>query len=675
MSTVSIRNIYMASIVAFFTGLSFIIFISIGSSASPDAARPTEESSKQSQTVAAPAKDAAKMQNELKGGQEQPKVMPGYILMAPTNSTAAYLMDRDCKTIRVWQTDCTPALSTYLLPNGCLLRSGTLGQGQQPMSGIIPGAGGRVQQYDWDGKLLWDYRYASSTQLPNHDILGLPNGNVLMIVREVKTATEATAAGRRPNNGEFPPDYLMEVKPTGPTTGEIVWEWHAWDHLIQDFDSTKANYGDVAAHPELIDINFNGRANDPAPGMGGPAGFGGGMGFGGGPGMPGGMGFGGGPGMGGGMGFGGGPGMAGGMGFGGMAMGFGGMNMSDWLHMNSLAYNEELDQIMTTSYGLSEIWIIDHSTTKAEAAGHKGGRYSKGGDLLYRWGNPASYRAGTVKEQRLFSPHNAHWIPRGRPGEGHILLFNNGVNRPDGSYSSVDEIVLPVDKDGRYKYEAGKPYGPEKAEWIYTAPVKTNLYSSSISGAQRLPNGNTLICAGESGVLFEVTPKMDVVWKYTNPDQGSGGSRGMGRGGPGGFGGGMGGGGFGGGPGAFGGGGFGGGPGGFGGGPGGFGGGPGGFGGGMGPGGGMGFGAPGLGGARRGGAGAQPNGSPGTFGGPPAQIAGSAESLGTIEAIYTTSPGSTSVFRLQFVPTDFPALKDKDLTPGKTVQEILSSKQ
>ena len=43
---------------------------------------------------------------------------------------------------------------------------------------------------------------------------------------------------------------------TGPTTGRIVWEWHVWDHLIQDHDPAQSNYGVVAAHPELIDVNF-----------------------------------------------------------------------------------------------------------------------------------------------------------------------------------------------------------------------------------------------------------------------------------------------------------------------------------------------------------------------------------------------------------------------------------
>jgi len=174
----------------------------------------------------------------------------------------------------------------------------------------------------------------------------------------------------------------------------------------------------------------------------------------------------------------------------------------------------------------SEIWVIDHSTTTAEAASHKGGRSGKGGDLLYRWGNPRAYRNGTKTEQQLFNQHNAHWIAPGLQGEGHVLVFNNGSGRPGGTYSSVDEIILPVDSQGQYTRTRRGPFGPDKPVWSYSAPKKSDFYSFFISGAQRLPNGNTLICTGASGMVFEVTSEKEVVWRYANPV----------KGGPGGFG-------------------------------------------------------------------------------------------------------------------------------------------
>jgi hypothetical protein len=265
----------------------------------------------------------------------------------------------------------------------------------------------------------------------------------------------------------------------------VVWEWHLWDHLVQDFDKTKANYGDVREHPELVNINFGeDDLKPPAPAKTGqdkpqttgnePA-------------QP--------------------------------TTPRPSRVNPDWTHFNGVAYNPQFDQIVVSVYAFGEFWILDHSTTTAEAASHTGGRGGKGGDLLYRWGNPHAYRAGTKADQKLFHQHNAHWIAKGLPGEGHLLLFNNGSGRPGENYSSVDELVLPVDSQGHYDSKPGAAYGPDKPLWSYTAPKKTEFYSSFISGTQRLPNGNTLICSGANGTIFEVTPGKEIVWKYVNPSK------------------------------------------------------------------------------------------------------------------------------------------------------------
>jgi hypothetical protein len=191
---------------------------------------------------------------------------------------------------------------------------------------------------------------------------------------------------------------------------------------------------------------------------------------------------------------------------------------------------------MVSCREFNEIWIIDHSTTSLEAAGHKGGKHGMGGDLLYRWGNPQAYRAGSVKDQRLFSQHDASWIPDGLPGAGHALVFNNGGRRPDGNYSSADEIVLPVREDGSYDRTAGAAFAPKSAVWSFTSPKKQDFFAALMSSSQRLPNGNTLVCTGFGGVVFEATPENKIVWRYINPSKASTGAGmpgpGFGTGGP-----------------------------------------------------------------------------------------------------------------------------------------------
>jgi hypothetical protein len=473
---------------------------------SPRAYAQTEPSTPSSQPVAEGANPATEGVGLLRN---EPAAFRGYTLLSPLQARTTYLMDMQGRVVKSWNTDRVPASSAYLLENGNLIR-----QGEQPNLPwrVGPAIGGRVQEFTWDGELVWDYTYFTEKSVPHHDYTKLPNGNVMLIMIERKTADEAIAAGRVPTTvagGDMSLDALVEIKPTGKTTGEIVWEWHMWDHLVQDWDPTKANFGDVAAHPELVDINIGtgtagqraptaagdaaggeaargeGAAQEPGRGDRGDAGGRGGRGDRGGPGGPG--------------------------------RGRGGRGSSDWTHTNAVAYNADFDQLMLSIHNHSEVWIIDHSTTTAEAAGHTGGRSGKGGDLLYRWGNPITYRAGTADDQRLFVQHNTHWIPKGLPGAGNMLVFNNGRRGAGGSYSSVDEVVLPVDAQGRYTREAGQKFGPAEAVWSYVAPNPPDFYSSFISGASRLPNGNTIICSGANGFMFEVTPDKKVVWQYNNP--------------------------------------------------------------------------------------------------------------------------------------------------------------
>jgi hypothetical protein len=185
----------------------------------------------------------------------------------------------------------------------------------------------------------------------------------------------------------------------------------------------------------------------------------------------------------------------------------------DWLHVNAVKLHRELDLIVLSVPNLNELWVIDHSTTTAQAASDAGGRRGRGGEILWRWGNPRNYGAGEDSDQKLFFQHDPTWVPGERPGELRLLVFNNGGDERE--FSSVDELVLPFDAETGFRREPGGRFGPAEPSWTYRLPE--DCTSSFISGARRLPNGNVLICSGAPGRILEVTREGRLVWDYENP--------------------------------------------------------------------------------------------------------------------------------------------------------------
>ena len=429
---------------------------------------------------------------------------PGYVLFSPYTGTTTFLMDKDGKIVHEWTGELSATLNGYLLENGHLIR---MERDVDFPTFAAGGAAGRLREYDWDGNMVWDFEYANEKELMHHDLEVLPNGNILAISYELKTPEEAVAAGKDSNTiakAGIWPDKIIEIKPTRPFGGEIVWEWHMWDHLIQDFDASKPNYGVVSEHPERINVNIKNDLDFPP--------------------MP--------------------PEQVEGMKQAGIfTSNFTSDNLaSDIMHVNAVAYNPELDQISFSIKHFGEVFIIDHSTTPEEAKGSVGGKWGHGGDLLYRWGNPANYGRGTEADRKLFNQHDLKWIPEGYPGGNNFIVFNNDIADPNnkmpsplgammatrsadpevsiadiGNYSAVFEIALPMKGFGVYDIsEVGrmKPSGPT---WEYTSPDKYSFYSPIMSCAQRLKNGNTLITQGINGRIFEVTPEKEIVWEYWNP--------------------------------------------------------------------------------------------------------------------------------------------------------------
>ncbi len=382
------------------------------------------------------------------------KTFDGYNLLYPHNQPNVYLLNNCGEIVHTWTDDpgFRPGNTAYLTQEGLLYKA------KRPSAvandPIWAGGGGAILEIrDWDNTLLWDFEMNDEQYRLHHDFAITPDGTIIALAWELKTQQECLDAGRDISTlaqGELWPDWIFEID---PDTDQIIWEWHTWDHLVQDFDDTKPNYGVVADHPELIDVNFGRPDGHP-----------------------------------------------------------------DWMHANAIDYNAILDQVMLSVPYFNEIWIIDHSTTTEQAAGHTGGLSGRGGDLMFRWGNPITYDSGDSTDQQLFFQHDAHWVDdfldQAHPYYGDVGVFNNRVAT---DYSSVHALRPAWDMyDWGYALD-GNLFLPEGFVFTATHPTPTELWSTGLSSIRFLPNGNTLITAGRFGYSFELTPDNEVVWEYKTP--------------------------------------------------------------------------------------------------------------------------------------------------------------
>ena len=390
------------------------------------------------------------------------------------NANRIYLTDMNGETVHRWEPGRfqPEGAVAYLLENGLLLR--TISSHHWLHDEHYPvGAAGTVQLLDWDSNVVWEYEMdVPEKHVIHHDVDYMPNGNILAIAYTAFSREEARSMGW---DGEFPVnadtvwlDKVVELQPDlvdGST--EIVWQWNVWDHLVQDKFPDRPNFGDVESEVGKIDINY--LREDYVLFIGGQ------------------------------------------------------MN-----HVNSVDYNAELDQIVLSSAAYGELWFIDHSTTMAEAAGDSGGRHGRGGDLIYRWGNPFTTGSGTLDEATLYWQHDARWITEGLPGAGNMLVYNNGTKRRldgtfdpeagmdfENSYSDLVEFQLPIGADGLY--DTGRE--PEIV-WTWNADASEGYFSPFMSGWDRLPNGNTIFVNAHNKQIIEVTSEGERVLDYEVPESG-----------------------------------------------------------------------------------------------------------------------------------------------------------
>ncbi len=384
--------------------------------------------------------------------------LQGYTFFSPFSGTKAYLVDNCGYLINEWDRGTRPGLSAYFLDNGLMLRTF-----KPSLVGPFTSASnaGGLELVDWNNNTVWAHEFNTATWLSHHDAVYMPNGNILVLTWELVFTDELIDLGRDPNEianeGYMWSERIIEIETIGSDDMNIVWEWQIRDHYIQNFDPSKLNFGVVSEHPELFNINLPELNSNNSN------------------------------------------------------------STRDWNHFNAIDYNQDLDQILISVRNSDEIWILDHSTTTAEAASHEGGLYGKGGDILYRWGNASAYERASVGDQKLFGQHGINWIKDGLEDAGKILIYNNGNGQPGPDFSTVNLLVPPQDANGGYLLIGDEPFGPEDPEWTYGDQPAENFYSPFLSNAQRLVNGNTLVNAGSPGHVFEIDPDKNIVWEYIIP--------------------------------------------------------------------------------------------------------------------------------------------------------------
>jgi hypothetical protein len=358
----------------------------------------------------------------------------GYAIYNLQNNKTTYLIDKDGNIAHSWACNLNANYAVALTEDGNLVRGGVYGSNKLNGAAV----GGIIQEYDKDANVVWEYIYSNDSHASHHDFCLMPNGNVLLTAWEVKTPAEMTAAGYSGSSTGWP-THIIEVQQDG-SGGKIVWEWHIWDHFVQDVDENKDNFGVVKDHPELMDVNA-------------------------------------------------------------LTVGRRG---GDWFHVNGLDYNEDLDQIVFSSRFASEIFIIDHSTTTAEAASHAGGNSGKGGDFLYRWGNPSNY--GSSDSRQIPGPvHDPRWIKDGRPNEGYIQFFNNTGG---GANISYIDAINPTRNGYNYTWD-GTGNEPSEKDWRHVCVDNADGQSAS----DRMTNGNIFVALSKQ-YMYEADSTGKVVWQY-----------------------------------------------------------------------------------------------------------------------------------------------------------------
>lgn len=242
-----------------------------------------------------------------------------YFLVADQTNAQAHIINYDGEELFVWDFEYSIGNDINLLDDGSMV----VCLKDDDASFTYGGYGGIFQKINADQSIDWEISYSTEDYTAHHDVEYLSNGNIIFPVWSELSIDEAAEVG-------FAADYALNpesIIEMNPLSGEIVWEWHSIDHLVQDYDEDKTNYGVVGDNPNKIDVNYNYESRSDG----------------------------------------------------------------DIMHINGLTLDEDNDLLYLTVNNYSEVWVLDHSTTTEEASSDMGGDYGLGGDLVYRFGNPETY--------------------------------------------------------------------------------------------------------------------------------------------------------------------------------------------------------------------------------------------------------------------------------------------
>ena len=372
----------------------------------------------------------------------------GYMLFADTASNKIYMIDERGEIRNSWVSDHDDG-SGYGMDfgeDGSILRVvNDVPPSETPLLMDAGGGSTHIEILSWDGELVWEITQYEGFYRLHHDAVFLPNGNVLAIAWEYNSESTAIAMGRdeaKVTSEGLWTNLILEYAPNSQNVGEIVWEWHANEHLIQNTDPSLPNFGDPALYPHKIDINAigpNNRDDDP-----------------------------------------------------------------DWMHCNSIDYDPIHDHIMLSCRNTEELYIIDHNLAWEETS-------TQYGDLLYRWGNPANYGAGSAQDHHTVVQHDAQFIPPGMPYAGSISYFSNEMT---GS-SYVGIVTLPRVGDAFALNNTSGMFDPSTPTVEFKLPFGWGPRFQS--GATMLPNGQFMISHAMRGKIAQMGTDSIIDWEYNLP--------------------------------------------------------------------------------------------------------------------------------------------------------------